>query len=251
MRRKDKLKYLVLGAVVSAIISMAFPAMAAMVQKQITVVTGINVYVDDVKLRNSEAFIHDGRTYLPIRAASEALGKEIYWDSKTSTVYLGKHDKGAINPPTALDKQQFDYKEIKLTAAQAYDKYLEVYPNTKVKEIELDDNLNYSYVYKVEGFDGSKEYKAYIHPISGNILDKMEKQDKDNHKSFEKERLGKVEEYVQQALKAEGEGARLDEWSIKVDHGLLILEIEINLKNAKDVEYKYDLEKGVLLGIAR
>ena len=36
-----------------------------------------------------EPFIYEGTTYLPIRAISEALGKDVEWDGETSTIYVG------------------------------------------------------------------------------------------------------------------------------------------------------------------
>lgn len=37
-----------------------------------------------------EPFIHNGTTYLPVRAVGEALGKKVDWDGKTQTVYVGE-----------------------------------------------------------------------------------------------------------------------------------------------------------------
>lgn len=36
----------------------------------------------------AEAFIHDGMTYAPVRALSEALGKSVAWSSKSRSVYI-------------------------------------------------------------------------------------------------------------------------------------------------------------------
>lgn len=73
--------------------------------KNIAVYTGVNIYIDDQKLDPTdvngnpvEAFVYNGTTYLPVRALSQALGKAVQWDSKTSSVYVGKHesDKPAV-----------------------------------------------------------------------------------------------------------------------------------------------------------
>lgn len=100
MKNSQKFKYLVLGMIIMGVFSTMFgPTMAAMFQKQITVSTGVNIYVDDVKVNSVDAsgksvepFIYNGTTYLPVRAVSYAVGKAISWDSKTKSVYLGKHD---------------------------------------------------------------------------------------------------------------------------------------------------------------
>lgn len=113
MKARQKIKYLVLGMIIMAVFStMVVPAMAAMIQKQITVATGVNIYVDDVKLnpvdssgKPVEAFIYNGTTYLPVRAVAEAVGKAVSWDGKTRSVYLGKHD----SEEPAVMLYQLDY----------------------------------------------------------------------------------------------------------------------------------------------
>ncbi len=99
MNLKYKVKYLVLGMVVMSVFASKIPSIAEMVQKQITISTGVNIYVDDVKLnpvdgngKPVEVFIYNGTTYLPVRAVAQAVGKDVVWDGKTSSVYLGKHD---------------------------------------------------------------------------------------------------------------------------------------------------------------
>lgn len=51
MKANQYTKYFVLDMVTMGIFStMIVPSMAAMIHKQITVSTGVNIYVDDVKL---------------------------------------------------------------------------------------------------------------------------------------------------------------------------------------------------------
>ena len=64
---------------------------------------GLTLYVDgqlfvpkDAKGNTVEPIIYDGTTYLPLRAVATALGKDITYDSKTSSVYIGKAPGGKI-----------------------------------------------------------------------------------------------------------------------------------------------------------
>ena len=96
---KKQWKGFLTGVFVSALVlSMVNPAMAALAGKTIEVYTGVNIYIDDVKLSPKDAngnpvevFVYNGTTYLPVRAVGEAVGKTVQWEAKTSSVYLGKH----------------------------------------------------------------------------------------------------------------------------------------------------------------
>lgn len=81
------------------------PALAALAGKTIQVFTGVNVYVDDQLIQPKDAngnpvevFVHNGTTYLPIRAIGNALGMPVQWEGKTNSAYVGKHqgDKPAV-----------------------------------------------------------------------------------------------------------------------------------------------------------
>lgn len=77
----------------------------------------IKIYIDGAEIvprdatgKTVEPFILDGTTYLPVRAVSSALGKEVEWDGATQSVYIGKKDE--TKPDTYLDKIQYnDYQE--------------------------------------------------------------------------------------------------------------------------------------------
>lgn len=58
------------------------------------VVDGAEVTPKDAAGRVVEPFVSDGTTYLPVRAVAAALGKDVEWDGKTNTVYIGKNIPG-------------------------------------------------------------------------------------------------------------------------------------------------------------
>jgi len=100
MKKFEKTKYFILGMLLTVVIfNFASPAFAALATKTIQVATGVNIYIDDVKLDPKDAsgnpvepFVYNGTTYLPVRAIGEAYGKVVQWDGSTSSVYVGKHD---------------------------------------------------------------------------------------------------------------------------------------------------------------
>ena len=147
------------------------------------------------------------------------------------------------------DNSVVAYEDIKLTPAEAFDIYIEKYPQTKVKDLELDTDYG-SYIYKVKGYDGGKEYKVYINPIDGTIIKEKEDNEDDNSGEITKATVDKVQALVDKTFEEVGKDAILDEWSLEIDDGIAVLEIEIDFKNGDDdIEYKYNAETGELLKI--
>lgn len=46
--------------------------------------------------KGEEPFTYNGRTYVPLRYVSEALGENVDWDGKTGTVYIGDRYSTAV-----------------------------------------------------------------------------------------------------------------------------------------------------------
>ncbi|NMA03209.1 MAG: copper amine oxidase N-terminal domain-containing protein, partial [Clostridiales bacterium] len=73
------------------------PSLAKSIQESISVTySDIKIVIDGIKIdpkdadgRTVEPFIYNGTTYLPVRAISESLGKQVGWDQDTKTVYIG------------------------------------------------------------------------------------------------------------------------------------------------------------------
>ena len=83
----------------------------------------IKIYIDggeivpkDANGNVVEPFTMNGTTYLPVRAISNAFGKEVEWDGATQSVYIGKKDQ--TKPDNYLDRIQ--YNDLK-KAADTFD----------------------------------------------------------------------------------------------------------------------------------
>lgn len=97
MEQKYHIRGFLVGFVAALmLVALASPALAAVMQS-IEVSADVKVYVDDIPIDagdlngNPEAFIYNGTTYLPARAVSNSLGKEVQWDGTSRSVYIGKH----------------------------------------------------------------------------------------------------------------------------------------------------------------
>ena len=103
-------------AVVCMLAFSASAAMASNVARTITVYyQDIKMYVDGMRVNPSaEPFIYNGTTYLPVRAAGEALGEDVYWDGSTRSIYIGERP-GAVDylmevcPPYRVENRTHCY----------------------------------------------------------------------------------------------------------------------------------------------
>lgn len=106
MKEKTKitLKGFVLGIVVTTMLMST--AVGAQVRKTIDVIyNSVNVTVNGEKV-DADNLLYKGTTYVPLRAISEMLGKEVGWDKKTNTASI--NDKGAKGGLITVD--QVPYK---------------------------------------------------------------------------------------------------------------------------------------------
>lgn len=95
---KVQWKGFVLGIVFTVlVVTLAVPAFAALTAKDIQVYTGLDIYVDGVEMKPTDAngnpvevFAYNGTTYVPLRAVSQSLGKAVNYDGGTQTVYIGE-----------------------------------------------------------------------------------------------------------------------------------------------------------------
>lgn len=149
---------------------------------------------------------------------------------------------------TLEDDKIKEYSDIKIKPTEVFDKYMEKYPDTIVKKIQMDRDMG-KYVYKIEGFDNEKEYELKIDPVNGDILkediDTLDYDDKEE--AITKANVEKIEGIVDKALKEVGEDAKLEEWTLEVENGKTLIEVEMERKGYDDFEYTYDIETGELV----
>ena len=148
-----------------------------------------------------------------------------------------------------MDASADEYADIKVKPEEAFDTYMEKYPTTKVKKVQIDKEMG-KYVYNVEGFEGNKEYELKIDPIDGTITkEHMETDDDMDDMEITRVNVEKVMAIVDKAIAEAGEGAKLEEWTIDMDDGKTKLDVEIDKKGFDNVEHTYDVETGELVEI--
>ncbi len=95
----EKVKSFIIGVIAGVAITGGIGAFAYTDYIEV-MYNNIKIVVDGKEIHpDSEPFISNGTTYLPVRAVSEALGKEVYWDGPNYTVYIGNIN-GRLEYPT-------------------------------------------------------------------------------------------------------------------------------------------------------
>lgn len=98
---KDKLKGLILGIVIGALLVPATFATVGSVTKELHYnnikisMDGKEITPKDANGQYTEPFTIDGTTYLPVRGIASALNLGVEWDSATSTVKLSSGNQNA------------------------------------------------------------------------------------------------------------------------------------------------------------
>ena len=148
---------------------------------------------------------------------------------------------------TAQDAEEevrdMNYEDITLTAEDVFDKFMELHPDAKIKEIDLDKELM-EYQYVVEGYDNENDYEVKINPVNGEVIsDDSETVGLDDEdEEIKKEHLANVDSIIEKAKAEDGSDSELDEWNISVEDGKVVMDVEIGL-----TEYSYDMETETLL----
>lgn len=162
---KEKIKGVVIGAVCATVLTTT--VFAAPIAKNAQLFfNNIKIYVDDNKIEPKdsqgnmvEPFIYNGTTYLPVRAVSNALGKNVEWDGKTSSVYIGKHKDNTSSQTGSMWLDQLDY--FNFQADKSSDSW-SVWQSEKDKD-SAGNNYNHGIKYKMDSFSSKNtQYTEYL-----------------------------------------------------------------------------------------
>lgn len=185
---KKEIKCFFMGAVAATVIlSMSLTAFSESVTKTIEATyENIKIYVDgnlinptDAAGNRVEPFTSNGTTYLPARAISNALGKDVSYDDKSNSVYIGKkpNDNSSSGNTSAVG-----IKEVTVGNVTDF-----------IKELDSDKKI----ILKPGVYDLSEAYDVKS-PV-GNIVWKNKLEEKElnlndiKNLTIEGESLGKVE----------------------------------------------------------
>lgn len=120
-----KLRQFIAGTLVGATLFGGTAVFAANSSTIDVIFQPLKYYFDEVEKKpnsDQQGFVYKGTTYVPLRFISESLGKEVGWDGKNFSIYVGKQPGGKI---TYLGEMNFHTKS-------SSDSYWENLPNKNV-----------------------------------------------------------------------------------------------------------------------
>ena len=119
---KKRLQGLIAGVLIGTILTNGVAFAKQISETAELFYNSIKIYIDggeivpkDANGNIVEPFIMNGTTYLPVRAISNAFGKDVEWDGTTQSVYIGEKDQ--TKPDNYLDKIAEDWNK-KATSAK-------------------------------------------------------------------------------------------------------------------------------------
>ncbi|MBQ3404105.1 MAG: NPCBM/NEW2 domain-containing protein [Oscillospiraceae bacterium] len=164
MKKRSKLASFFAGMLTMVLIlGLIVPSLAAgsLTTLNNVLVGGISIVIDGQKLhptdvngKTVEPMIYQGTTYLPVRAVSSALGKAVYWDGPTYTVYLGDMD-GQLEYPTVMLKDMTSISDKFTTCDNLVDNYGTSYGSALKSTVYYGGTFEYLLNMKYTHFKGT------------------------------------------------------------------------------------------------
>lgn len=109
---KQRLQGMILGLLIGVMLA-GGTVFAGSISKTVNIAyNNIKIFIDGAEYvakdgngKVVEPFVYNGTTYLPVKAIANAFGKDVIWDGKTSSIYIGKKDQN--QPDNYLDRIQY------------------------------------------------------------------------------------------------------------------------------------------------
>lgn len=101
-------------------------------------------------------------------------------------------------------------------------------------EVSLDEDGG-AYQYEIEGFKDGTEYDADIDANTGDVVEMSTDNDEDGDTPIDFTNIIKPEEAIEKALAGQ-EGAYVKEWSLEVDDGRTVYEIDVENGDDRNVD---------------
>jgi foldase protein PrsA len=135
---RNSIKGFILGVVFTAAISM-IPAVADSVSKSINVLVDYVTVAVDGEVYDIPNFVHEGTTYVGLRAMGELIGYDVDWNDQTKVALFTSPGSQKVWPEPLADKTSLVINGKEIDEAEIndlYENFQKNYPNASKTEIK-------------------------------------------------------------------------------------------------------------------
>lgn len=149
---------------------------------------------------------------------------------------LNETDDVATTEPKEEDTELNTMPQVALSLDDALKAYYDHFGDDTIDIIEVSLDLDDgAYQYEIEGFKDGVEYDADVDANTGDVVEIEVDDDEDSDTPIDFANIIKPEEAIEAALAGQ-EGAYVEEWSLEVDDGRTVYELDIQDGDDKEVD---------------
>ncbi|HEX9059672.1 MAG TPA: stalk domain-containing protein [Clostridia bacterium] len=159
---KERFKGFISGVIASSLLLTGITVFANSIDVETVSLKYFFDGVEKAPPSDQQGFIYKGRTYVPLRFISEALDKNVSWEGKTSSIYIGKQPDGKVTyleELKTLSQSYYDWKNRQTAITNTGKQYMHSFVSGSSWNQYLD--LQYAINGKY------KKFQAIIAPLDG------------------------------------------------------------------------------------
>ncbi|WP_308534204.1 hypothetical protein [uncultured Peptoniphilus sp.] len=160
-----------------------------------------------------------------------------------------KKENGEIAGQEANQNASLDIQKAITSKADAFNKYMELHPNSNVNEFSFEANKKKNVVtFEIEGYDAENKYEVNLNAEDLSVIkDKTKRGKTDDTRVIVGAMLEAIDSLVEEAAKDAGADYSLFKASLSFDDGKLELELKFENASGQDIEYTYDVANSKLI----
>lgn len=187
---KQRLQGIIIGIVITSLLTGGLVFAKQGAETIQAMYSDIKIYIDGVKADPQDAtgaavepFIYNGTTYLPVRGVANALGKSVYWDGDTQSIYLGVNPKEKqylldVCPPYEAIGVRFyttkDGTSVSMAGKKYTNGFVTEFTNTSLYNLDgkyTEMNFDYGHI---DGAGMSQHNEKFQVFLDGNLVNEIE-----------------------------------------------------------------------------
>lgn len=158
-------------------------------------------------------------------------------------------ESGETAGQQANQNASLDIKKAITSKVDAFNKYMELHPNSNVNEFSFEANKKKNVVtFEIEGYDTENKYEVNLNAEDLSVVkDKTRRGKTDDTRVIVGAMLEAIDSLVEEAVRDAGDDYSPVKAGLYFDDGKLELELEFENASGQDIEYTYDVANSKLI----